>query len=136
MMMANDGNDRIWKINRRKNVSADRRMELHALELWLREWARLVQDVLGHCELAHVVQQGGRLDRSDLSTIVDTHRTRQLHGIKLNAADVTVCDLVFRVDCHRESLNRRQIQTIELRQMSVSILNPTECILKSQVRDE
>ena len=49
------------------DLRADLRVDADLLELFLRERSRLRQDVLGHGELADVVQQRGCLDALDLA---------------------------------------------------------------------
>ena len=55
MMSANNRHDRIWKIDRRKNLDARIDVPLHLLELSRREFPRLVQNVLRYGELASIV---------------------------------------------------------------------------------
>jgi hypothetical protein len=55
-MVANDRNDRIRKIDRRKDVCTNTRMQLHLFELLGGELSRLVQNVLRYGQLSHVMQ--------------------------------------------------------------------------------
>ena len=63
VMAAHDRHDRIREIDERQDVGADVDVALHLLELGGGQLAGLVEDVLGHGELAGVVQQRRRLDR-------------------------------------------------------------------------
>ena len=63
VMAAHDRHDRVREIDERQDVGADVDVELHLLELGGRQLAGLVEDVLGHRQLAGVVKQRGRFDR-------------------------------------------------------------------------
>ena len=84
-------------------VCPDRRMNLHFLELGRSELARLVQDELGHGELAYVVQQRARLKRRHLLAR-DVQKLPQLGRVQARASHVAVCRLILRVDGNRERL--------------------------------
>ena len=62
VVVADDRHHRIREVDRGENLGADRGVELHLLELGRRELARFVQDVLGHRNLAGVVEQRRRFD--------------------------------------------------------------------------
>ena len=64
-MAENQRRHRIGERHRRDDLGADLRMDPDLLELFLRERARLREDVLGDGELADVVQQRRRLDALD-----------------------------------------------------------------------
>src|SRR6266511_4561932 len=98
VVMPHDWNDWIREFDRGKNIRPDTRMKLHLLELGWSERARLVQNVLGDRKLAHIVEQCRGFDRADLRVICDPHRLRQSNGVPLNPPNVTVRDLVLRVD--------------------------------------
>ena len=55
MMAAHDGHHRIWELHGFENLRAHRGMDLHLLELLVREFARLVDDELRHSQFADVV---------------------------------------------------------------------------------
>ena len=59
MVRANDRGDRIGKGDALQDFSADDGMDLHLFELFRRQSAGLVDDVLGNGELADIVQQRG-----------------------------------------------------------------------------
>ena len=126
MMAAHDRHDRIRKIDQREDVGADVHMALHLLELGLVQLAGLVEDVLGHGELAGVVQQRRRFDRLERRLVGDAKRASQAERVRLHAAHVAVRHVVFGVDRHRERLDCRQIQTIEMREMLLRILEAAE----------
>ena len=63
VMMADDRDDRIGEIDRGEDVRAESGVPLHRLEFGRCEFSGLVQDVFGHRQLAHVVQQGRGFDR-------------------------------------------------------------------------
>ena len=76
-MAAHDRHDRIRELDEREDVGADVDVQLHLLELGRRQLARLVEDVLGHGELAGVVQQRRRFDRLQRQLVGDAERPRQ-----------------------------------------------------------
>src|SRR5712692_1914398 len=57
-MVLDDGYHRKRKVHAPKNLSADHRMHFCLFELSRGQRARLVQNVIGHGELANVMQQG------------------------------------------------------------------------------
>ena len=63
-MVADDGHDRVREIHLGQNLRAHRACVFMLLELSRRELAGLVEDVLGHGELADVVQQRRCLERA------------------------------------------------------------------------
>ena len=77
VMAAHDRHDRIREVDERQDVGADVDVALHLLELGRRQLAGLVEDVLGHRELAGVVQQRRRLDRLQRRLVGDAERARQ-----------------------------------------------------------
>src|SRR5215471_6504291 len=108
-MMSYDRHDRIWEIDGRENVCADTGMQLHFFELARREWSGLVQNVFGDGKFTHVMKKRGCLNRLDLPAVIYAHGSRQTHREELNSSDVTMSNLVLRVDGHCQSLNRRNI---------------------------
>src|SRR5438128_7763841 len=66
VMMSHDGNDRIREADALQYLCADRGVHFHLLELGVRELSRLVEDVIGHGELANIMQQRAGLQRFDL----------------------------------------------------------------------
>ena len=65
------------KVDRGEDLGADRRVQLHLLELGRRQLARLVEDVLGHGDLAGVVQQRAGLDGLQRLLVGDAELARQ-----------------------------------------------------------
>src|SRR5437867_1981572 len=66
VVMSDDRHNRIRKSDPLENLGADDRVNFHLLELRGRESAWLVENVVGHGELADVVQQRARFERFDL----------------------------------------------------------------------
>ena len=126
VMTSHDRHDRIRKVDERQNVGADIDVPLHLLELGRRQFAGLVEDVLGYRQLARVVQKGRGLDAFQRRLVVDAERTRQPERVGLYAAHVVVRHVVFGVDCHGERLDRGKIQAIEMREMRAGIVEPAE----------
>ena len=65
-MVAHDWHDRIREADALQYLRAGNRVQLHLLELGGGQLAGLVEDVIGHGELADVVQQRAGLQRFDL----------------------------------------------------------------------
>ena len=134
VVVSDDRYDRIRKGDCGQDVRSDARMQLHLLELCRRQLPRLVEYVLRHCELAHIVQQRRGLDRFDLSLICHANELGQTHCVVLNASDVAVRDLIFGVDGHGQRFDRREVQTVQLRQVPTRIVNAAHRGSKRKVR--
>ena len=104
---------RIRKRHAADDFGADLRVDADLLELFLRQRSGLRQDVLGHRELADVVQQRRGLDALDL-VLRHAERARQPGGVHLHAADVALRGLILGVDGQRQRLDRRQMQVRHL----------------------
>ena len=136
MVMADDRHDRIREVDRRKNLGADRRMELHLLEFGRRELAGLVQDVLGDGDLAGIVQQRRRFDRLEQRFVGDLEFARERHRGDLDAADVAVRDFVLGIDGGCERLDGRQIEAVERGDMPLGVFRAPERRLQGEVEDD
>ena len=88
VMMANDRNDWIRKIDRGKNVGSDAGMQLHPLEFSHAQPAGFVEDVFRDCDFPHVVKERRRFDGLYLHLIGNSDLSRQVHRDSLHAADV------------------------------------------------
>ena len=136
VVVPHDRDDRIREVDRREDLGADRRVQLHLLELGGRQLARLVEDVLGHRDLAGVVQQPARLDRLQRLLVGDPQLARQADGCALHSTDVAVRDFVFRIDRRRQRFDGRQVQAVELLDVALRVLEAAERRLQRQVGDE
>ena len=110
-------------------------MLLHPLELSGGQLPRLVENVLGHRELARVVQQCRRFDRLHRQRLAHAERAREADGVRLHAAHVAVRHVVFRVDRHRERFDRRQLQAIHVAEVALRVLQSAERRAQRQVKD-
>ena len=97
-------------------------MDPDLLELFLRQRTRLRQDVLGHGELADVVQQRRRLDALDFRRRTG-RRLRQAGRVDLHAADVHLRGLILGVDRARQRFDRRQVQVRGLLHVPLLVLD-------------
>ena len=95
------------------DLGADLRVDADLLELFLRQRPGLRQDVLGHRQLADVVQQRRGLDALDL-VLRHAERAREAGGVDLHAADVALRGLILGVDRQRQRFDRRQVQVRHL----------------------
>ena len=136
MMASHDRHHGIWKIDERQNVGADIDVALHLLELGLRQFAGLVEDVLGHGELPRVVEQRRRFDAFQRRLIRHSERARETERVRLDAPHVAVRHVILGVDRHRERLDGRQIQAIEMRKMLARIVKPSERRPQGEVKDD
>jgi hypothetical protein len=85
-MVAHDRHHRVGELDRRQDVGADRRVPFHLLELGRGQPSRLVENVLGHRDLAGVVQQRRRLDPLERVFVGDAELARQPERPLLHAA--------------------------------------------------
>ena len=69
-MVPNDRNDRIWKFDRRQDVSADAGVQFHFVELKYCEASWLIEYVLRNRQLSHVVKQSRSFERLNLFFLV------------------------------------------------------------------
>ncbi len=105
----NERRDRIGERHARDDLRADLRVDADLLELFLRERPRLRQNVLGHRQLADVVQQRGGLDALNL-VLRHADRFREARGKHLHAADVRLARAILRVDRERQRFDRGEVQ--------------------------
>ena len=69
----------------------------------------LFRSVLRNCKFTHVMKEGGGLDRLNQGNVFDAEMPRESDGVLLDSANVAVCDLVLRVDCHRQRFDSRNV---------------------------
>ena len=113
MVMSDNWGYEVLEVDARHEISADARVHLHPFELGGCQLARLVQDVLWNTNLPDVVQQSSSFDRLDERLIFDAKVASQADRVSLDSADVSVSDLVFRVDSHRKRLDGRDVKLIQ-----------------------
>ena len=124
---------RIGKRHPADDLGADLRVDADLLELFLGERPRLRQDVLGHGELADVVQERRGLDTLDVGA-GHAERAGQASGVHLDAPDVALRRLILGVDGQRERFDGGQVQVGHLPDVSLLILNAPEIDLVGPVR--
>ena len=115
--------DRVGKRHVRDDLGAHLRMHLHPLELLLGQRTGLRQDVLGHRQLADVVQQRRRPEALDLARR-HAHRFRDARGIDLHAADLRRRGLILGVDGQRQRFDGGQVQVRQLPQPPLIVVHP------------
>ena len=136
LVMAEDQRrDRIRERHRADDVGADLRMGADLLELFRRQRPRLREDVLGHRQLADVVQQRCRLDALDL-VVRHAHGPGDGGGIELDAADVRLRGLVLGVDGEGQRFDRRQVQVRHLADVALLVLDAPEVDLVGAVGED
>ena len=110
--MSDDGYHRVRELDRGKYVGSDVGVLLHDVKFIGRQWPRLVQNELWYRQLAHVVEKSGSFDRSYLEVVIDADTFRQADRIALHSPNVAMCNLVLGINCHGESLNRREVHFV------------------------
>ena len=135
VMAQNQRRHRIRERHRAHDVGADLRMRADLLELLGRQRTRLREDVLGHRELADVVQQGGRLDALDF-VLRHAHRARDRRRVELDAPDVRLRRLILRVDRERQRFDRRQVQVRHLPHVTLLVFDAPEVDLVRAIGQE
>ena len=56
--------------------------------------------------------------------------------MRLNASNMSVSDLVFGVDCHRERFDRRKVEPIQLLEVFIGVFDAPHRRLESEIQDE
>ena len=133
VMAENERRDRIRERHAADDFGADLRVNADLLELFLRQRARLRQDVFGDGELADVVEQ--RRGLHTLNFVVrHAERARQSGGVHLHPADVALGRLILGVDGERQRFDRGQMQVRNLLHVPLLILDAPEVDLVGAVR--
>ena len=114
------------------DLGADLRVHANLLELFLRQRAGLRQDVLGHRELADVVQQRRGLHALDLG-VGHAEPARDARGVDLDAADVRLRGLILGVDGERERFDGGQVQIGHLLDVPPLVVDAAEVDLVGAV---
>ena len=114
MVVANDRHDGIRKLDAAENLRPCRRVQLHLLELGGGELARLVEDVIGHGDLADVVQQCSCAQGFDFH-LATAEQAGDARGVDLHAHDMLVSDGVFGVDGDGQRFNLLAVRIFHYR---------------------
>ena len=122
MMAEDQRRDRIGERHCRDDLRPDLRMDADFLEFLLCERARLRQHVLGHGELADVVQQRGGLDALNLVRR-QSRRSRQAGRIHLYPPDVRLRRLILGVDGAGQRFDGREMQIRGLLDVPLLVLD-------------
>ena len=117
-MVPDDWHHGIGKLDGAQDGRALHGVFLHRVVLASLESARLVQHVIGHAELAHVVQQRGRRECFELALVGYPEGVGESEAVTLHAADVTVRDLVLDVNRDGQRLDRGLVQMLEVANMA------------------
>ena len=107
VMAPDDWNYRVRKVNRSENVRTDGHVEFHFLEFRGRELSWFVQDVFGNRQLSRVMKESGRFDCFNQIRVRDAKVACQANRERLDTPNMTVGDLIFRVDRHCERFDGR-----------------------------
>ena len=70
------------------------------------------------------MQQRCGFYRFELPVVGDPQESRDFHGVLLHSLDVTVRDLILRVDRHGECLDRRHVHSLNRIQSALHLVNP------------
>ena len=123
---------RVRERHRADDLGADLRVNANLLELFLGERTRLREDVLGHGQLADVVEQRRGLDALNL-VVGHAQRAGQPGGVDLHAADVRLRGLILGVDGERQRLDRGQMQVGHLLDVPALVVDPAQVDLVGAV---
>ncbi len=108
-MVTNERDDAFVDPDRRQEVGSEVGMQPHRFHLDRRQGTRLVQDAVGHGQLADVVQERSGLQPIEEGTLVHVELSSQSKRIRLDPPRVTMRQDVSRVERHRELLGDRII---------------------------
>src|SRR6185369_12156312 len=109
VMMTNDWNNRIRKVDAAENLSTDDRMDLCFFEFSRGQHAGFVQDVIWHRELSDIVKQRPGSQRGEFR-VRYAQQFAQTFCIDLHAPNVTMCRLILGVDSGGQGFYGRQVQ--------------------------
>src|SRR5438034_1574677 len=123
MMMTDDRHNWIGKINRRQDVRAYTGVKFHFLEFGRGQLTWFVQDVLWNRELSHVVEQRSCFYCLNEFLIRDSDVPCETNGVDLDSSNVTMSDLVFCIDRHRQRFNRGKIKLAKLAHVSSRVVD-------------
>jgi hypothetical protein len=84
----------------------------HLVEFCGRQFAWFIENVFRYRELTHVVKQGGRFNGAKLVVVRYAEALCQLHRVHLYTPNVSVSDLILRIDSHRQRFDRRHVQLV------------------------
>ena len=124
VMAAHDRRHRIGELHALQNLGAHHRVDLHLLELFRRQAPGLGDDVLGHRQLADVVQQrrgsqGFQVVRSQVQFFAD------LDGVDLHALQMVVRGVILGFDGQRQRFDGAQVQGRHLLGVLLFVLQPS-----------
>ena len=71
------------------------------------------------------MKQGGSFNCLEQVIVTNAYMPGQTNGVGLNAPNMSVRDLVFGVDRHRQRLDRRHIQAVQLSKVLMGVNSPT-----------
>jgi hypothetical protein len=92
-------------MNGREDVRSQTGVEFHFFELGGRQLPRFIQNVLGNRQFTHIVKKGSGFHGPQELFVRDTEIPAQAKCIPLNSPNVTMCDLVLRIDGHGQCFN-------------------------------
>ena len=136
MMVTHDGHHGIREVHAGEDIGADLRVFFHGGVFGIGEPARLVQDVLGNRKLAEVVQQARRFDGLKLPFIRASEGAGELQARRLDAPDVPMRHLIFRIDGMSEHFDGRPILPVRGVEVRHSIVDSSEPHAHRRVQHE
>src|SRR3954469_5110913 len=108
-MVSNDWYHRVREIDSGKNVSADSSVQFHFFKFCCGQLSGFIQNVFWYCKFSHVMEERRCLNRFKESLVRDADVLCQPNRVCLHTSNVTMCDLILRIDGHRECFDRRQV---------------------------
>ena len=134
--MADDRLNRIRKVDRRENLSANAGVLLHFRKFCRCELPGLIENVFRDRQFAQIVEQGRRFHRTQIALLFDAELGSKPHRLPLYTANMAVCHLVFGVDDMRECLDRREVHPVHLLEVRELVLDSTYDTLEGHIQDE
>ena len=130
----NERRHRVRERHTRNNLRADLRMDPDLLEFLLRQRAGLRENVLGHRQLADVVQERRGFHALNLA-LGHADGLREAGSKDLHASNVRLAGAILRVDRERERFNRRQMQIRDFLHVTLFVLDPAQVDLVAAVSE-
>ena len=130
----NERRDRIGERHTGNDLGPYLRMNSDLLEFFLRQRARLRKNVLGHRQLADVVQERRSFHTLDLA-LGHADGLRKARGKDLHATNVRLAGAILRVDRQRQRFNRREVQIRDFLHVALLVLDAAQIDLVAAISE-
>ena len=120
MVTAHNGRYWIREGHPLEDLRADNRVHLHLLEFFARQFSWLVNDLLGHSQLAYVMQERRSSQGLDL-VCWQVHFIGDFDGVGTHALQMGMCSVVLGFNGKRERLDGAHVEGCDL--LDVALLD-------------